>query len=235
MSNEQHVIEDLPAYALGCLDDDSRVRVSQHLAACPACRAELETYQDVADQLACVAPEVQPSEGLKERLMERVRPSRREPAKAPWWQRLPRLVRLTAPVWGGVAVILVVVLSVSNLWLLGQTTRSGPMRTIAIQGTEARPNATGTLIISQDGEHGALVVDGLDPLDAEHQYQAWLIENGQRTSGGVFSVDDDGYAVLWLSSPKSLTDYGAVGVTIEPAGGSPGPTGTKVLGGNLNL
>lgn len=235
MSNIQHVIEDLPAYALGCLDDDTSARVSQHLASCPACRAELETYQEVADQLACVAPEVQPPERLKGRLMERVRPSRLAPAGVPWWRRLPSLVRRTAPAWGIVAVILVVVLSASNLWLLGRTTRSGPMRTIALQGTQARPHAMATLIVSEDGEHGALVVDGLDPLDAEHQYQVWLIENGQRASGGVFSVDDHGYGVLWLSSPKSLADYDALGVTIEPTGGSPGPTGTKVLGGDLNL
>ena len=29
-------------------------------------------------------------------------------------------------------------------------------------------------------------------LDAAHQYQLWLVRDGKRTSGGVFSVDQDG-------------------------------------------
>jgi anti-sigma-K factor RskA len=61
----------------------------------------------------------------------------------------------------------------------------------------------------------------------------WLIQDGQRTSGGVFSVSDEGYGSLWISSPEPLATYSAFGITIEPAGGSPGPTGDKVLGSPL--
>jgi anti-sigma-K factor RskA len=165
--------------------------------------------------------------------MARVQTPSPAPARMPWWQRFADLVRRTAPVWGTVAAVLVLVLAVSNLWLLNQAEQAKAMRTIALRGTEDAPDAIGTIIVSVDGDHGAIVVDSLDPLDAEHQYQVWLIKNGQRTSGGVFSVDEDGYGVLWLSSPQSLASYDAVGITIEPAGGSPGPTGIKVLGGNL--
>jgi anti-sigma-K factor RskA len=107
------------------------------------------------------------------------------------------------------------------------------MRTVALNGTEVVPNASGLIVISLDGEHGTLVVDGLPPLDGSHQYQLWLIDDGQRQSGGVFSVDQEGYGALWVSSPEPLSDYSAVGITIEPAGGSPGPTGDKVMGGSL--
>ena len=89
------------------------------------------------------------------------------------------------------------------------------------------------LVISSDGEHGTLVVDGLPPLDASQQYQLWLIQDGQRTSGGIFSVDGEGYGSLWITSPKPLISYQAVGITVEPAGGSPAPTGERVLGGEL--
>jgi anti-sigma-K factor RskA len=60
-----------------------------------------------------------------------------------------------------------------------------------------------------------------------------LIRDGQRTNGGVFSVNPDGYASLELYSPLPLIQYQAIGITIEPWGGSPGPTGPKVLGGDL--
>jgi anti-sigma-K factor RskA len=233
MSDQVHITEYLPAYALGCLEQEEVAQVSQHLASCAMCRSQLEKFQDVADQLACAAPDAQPSEGLKQQLRARVQPSPIKASKALWGHQLIRLMPSTALAWRAAAAVLIVALVVSNLWLWAQVNRSRPMRTIAIHGTQARPDAMGTVVISDDGDHGALVVDGLEPLDQGLQYQVWLIENGQRTSGGVFSVDDEGYGVIWLSSPKPLADYDAVGITIEPSGGSPAPTGVTVLGGNL--
>jgi anti-sigma-K factor RskA len=111
---------------------------------------------------------------------------------------------------------------------------------VALAGTDAAPGASGVLVISQDGSSGTLVADGLPVLEAGKQYQLWLIHDGQRDSGGVFSVSPaqaagvtpDSYAVMAVQSARPLTDYTGFGVTIEPAGGSPGPTGQKVLGGN---
>jgi anti-sigma-K factor RskA len=138
-----------------------------------------------------------------------------------------------------VGLVVVAVLVIGSLWLGGQlggpgdAIEPGVLRTINLTGTEAAPEATGLLVVSLDGEHGTLVVDGLAPLGQEQQYQLWLIQDGQRTSGGVFSVSEEGYGSLWISSPEPLSSYGAFGITIEPAGGSPGPTGDKVLGGAL--
>ncbi len=145
----------------------------------------------------------------------------------------------TTPVWGLVSLILIVALAISNLWLWGQLNRPQPvtepgvMSSIALIGTEAAPMATGLLVISTDGEHGTLVVEGLPDLDSERQYQLWLIHDGQRTNGGVFSVNEEGYGSLAISSPQPLSSYSAFGITIEPVGGSPGPTGDRVLGSTL--
>jgi anti-sigma-K factor RskA len=79
-----------------------------------------------------------------------------------------------------------------------------------------------------------LVVDHLPPLDPAHQYQLWLIQDGQRTSGAVFSVNPEGYGSVWVSSPQPLANYSAFGVSIEPAGGSLAPTGARVLGSVRN-
>ena len=108
-----------------------------------------------------------------------------------------------------------------------------PMRVVALAGTKDSTQAIGTLVMNPSGEYGSLVVDHLAALDAGHQYQVWLIKDGQRTSGGVFSVNPDGYASLELYAPLPLIEYQSIGITIEPAGGSPGPTGAKVLGGDL--
>jgi len=233
---EPHVIELMPAYALDCLEDDEMFRVAEHLAGCPACRARLADYQAVVDQLALAAPDATPSPGLKQRLMARAQPASARAVQAsavPWRQRLAVFMQRAMPVWGVASLVLVLALAVSNLMLWQRVNQPAAMRTVALHGTGAAPKAMGILVISADGQEGALIVDGLPPLDEAHQYQIWLIEDGQRVSGGVFSVKADGYGMLWVSAPWPLTSYKALGITIEPAGGSPGPTGDKVLGGSL--
>jgi anti-sigma-K factor RskA len=74
---------------------------------------------------------------------------------------------------------------------------------------------------------------GLPRLDPAHQYQLWLVKDGERRSGGVFDADEYGYANLLLRVPRDFRGFTAIGVSVEPAGGSPGPTGDHVAGGKL--
>jgi anti-sigma-K factor RskA len=242
MAVEPHIYESLAAYALDCLDEDEKEVVTRHLAQCAECRAELSNYQDVAALLPFAGELVDPPPDLKARLMAQVQnashPNPPIIASSNWFDRLLHWSRRSAPLWGTVSLALVVMLGISNLLLWGQvrqlqTTRPPQMQFVRMSGTQSAPAAEGVIVISADGDHGTLVVDKLPPLQAGQQYQLWLIDNGQRTNGGVFSVDPDGYGSLWVKSPRPLASYGSFGVTIEPQGGSPGPTGQKVLGGSL--
>jgi anti-sigma-K factor RskA len=242
MLNHIEVIELLPAYALGSLDENEASRVAQHLDICVECRAELLSYQAVVDRLALATPDAMPPARLKQQILGQLQTPRLEPAIEPhrsWGQRIVDLFQRTAPAWGLASLALVVLLVLSNLWWWQRADREGPMVTsggmqvVAMVGTDAAPAAVGTLVISGDGEYGTLVVDGLPALAPDYQYQLWLIRDGQRTSGGVFSVNPEGYGALWISSPEPLSSYPAFGITIEPEDGSPGPTGDKVLGGSL--
>jgi anti-sigma-K factor RskA len=242
MLNHVDGIELLPAYALGSLDDDEVIQVAEHLDTCPACRAELLSYQAVADRLALAAPVAVPPPGLKQQILGQLQRPRLEPTTGPrqsWWQWIVGLFQRAAPAWGLASLALIALLVLSNLWWWQRANPEGPlvtpggMQVIAMAGTDAAPTAVGTLVISGDGEYGTLVVDSLPALDPDHQYQLWLIRDGQRTSGGVFSVNPEGYGALWISSPEPLSSYPAFGITIEPEGGSPGPTGDKVLGSSL--
>jgi anti-sigma-K factor RskA len=107
------------------------------------------------------------------------------------------------------------------------------MRAIPLSTTDAASNATGFVLVGADGRNGAVVVDGLPPLSEGQQYQLWLIRDGERTSGAVFSTDEKSYGGTRIKVAGSLLEYSAVDVTIEPAGGSPEPTGSLVLGGPL--
>ena len=236
---EEHVLDLLPAYALGCLDEEDDLQVIEHLTTCGVCRAELETYRSLVNELPFAVAESDPPSELKEMILARARKAKSlAPARQslPWWQRITRLGAV--PVWSAMSLVLVLVLGASNLLLWGRlnTLENKPqtdLMTVPLQATSASSGASGMLVISRDGDHGTLVVDGLSALDPAQQYQLWLIRDGKRTSGGVFSVDQQGYGSLWVKSPAPLISYSSFGITIEPAGGSPGPTGKKVLGGDL--
>jgi len=72
MSDEIHVLDLLPAYALGSLEADEVSRVEEHLSGCLICRNESNAFQATADQLSLAAPIAAPSPDLKERLRQRV-------------------------------------------------------------------------------------------------------------------------------------------------------------------
>jgi anti-sigma-K factor RskA len=103
---------------------------------------------------------------------------------------------------------------------------------VELSHTEHAPQGRALLVMSRDSRKGTLVVDGLPALGEEQQYQLWLIKGEDRTSGGVFAVGQDGYGYLRVSSPEAMFNFDSFGVTIEPAGGSPLPTGPKVLAGS---
>jgi anti-sigma-K factor RskA len=241
MVEEQHKLDLIPAYALGCLDKAELVDIEEHLAVCESCRQELKAYQKLADQLPFALAQTTPPPTVKDKLMERLaarKADRKDSAAekpASWWERLSASLQSRAPAWALASLVIVLLLVSSNLYLWRQVSqlKPGELPMIALQSSGVAPRAAGTIVVSRDGARGALVVDGLKSLGASQQYQLWLIKGGLRTNGGVFSVDEGGYATFYVESPKPLSSYDSIGVTIEPAGGSPAPTGDKVLGGKL--
>lgn len=238
MSDDAHVLDLLPAYALGSLDADEVSRLEQHLLSCLICRNESTALRTAAEQLSFAVPTEAPPPDLKDRLMQRIqaaRPDQRVPvqrSRRPWLERL-------LPVWGLASLCLIIVLAGLNLFLWQRLEQSqlfasaDGMRAVPLSSTNFASKAAGFVLISADGDSGALVVDGLPPLAPDQQYQLWLIRDEQRTSGALFSTDEKSYGTIRIRAPGSLLEYSAVDITIEPTGGSPQPTGVKVLGGPL--
>ena len=241
MKTEEHVYDLLPAYALNSLDEEEKIIVEAHLVDCETCQLELESYKQVVDDLPLAIKTKQPPADLETSIFEQLAADRQSPElqdRESWLDRLKSNFLSSAPVWGAASLVLVIVLLFSNLYLLNslrahEAVRHTDLTTVAMVPTDYSPQATGMLVISGDGEYGVLVVDQLPMLDDTQQYQLWLIYDGQRASGGVFSVNDEGYGSLLITSEQPLSSYPTFGITIEPTGGSPGPTGEKVLGGEL--
>ncbi|NWG18957.1 MAG: anti-sigma factor [Chloroflexi bacterium] len=72
MLNNDHPIESIPAFVLGALDADEAARVAAHLAACPSCRAEAESFRTVVGMLPYAAGAAEPPARVKRQLFARI-------------------------------------------------------------------------------------------------------------------------------------------------------------------
>ncbi|MBI2321570.1 MAG: anti-sigma factor [Chloroflexi bacterium] len=238
---------DAEALALDALDDAERAAALAHLDACDDCRARYAAAREVAALLARSVPQAVPPPGLGTRVLAQALA-----APAPAGRSAPARIAWS---WLAAAAVLVAVLG-WNVTLQAQlraqaeqtealatrlTTQEAALRLLApgsgvarpLVGSDVAPRAQGALYLDPQGTTGLLVVRDLPAPPPGKVYQLWLIHDGQRASGGLFTVDERGVAVLVVQAPQPLRTYQAVGVTAEPPGGSPGPTGPRVIGGQL--
>jgi len=102
--------------------------------------------------------------------------------------------------------------------------------TIAIGDiTGEHPAAVATLTVSPEGGGATFVAANLLPLGSDQVYQLWIIRGDQPMSAGIFQVDENGQATLQVDGTLASV-FDAVGVSIEPAGGSEQPTNVILLG-----
>jgi anti-sigma-K factor RskA len=231
----------IPAYAFGATDPDESEAVETHLPSCVACRAALVDYRGLGEDLLYSAPAMAAPADLTERMRRRLAASRPEQKPAPWWARL-RLGTL-APVLGA----LVLLLAITNFYWVGRVNRLqhqaneqsaflarlADAPAVPLTAEAAAPYAQGVVYRPIDSPVALLCVYGLPALPTDKSYQLWLIKEGQRDSGGLFRVTQDGFGLLVIRPEHPLSEYSAVGITVEPAGGSPAPTSPRVLGASL--
>jgi anti-sigma-K factor RskA len=110
---------------------------------------------------------------------------------------------------------------------LPQKNPSGTI-TVSLKGTNIQPHAQGQLIANPSSQSAVLVVTGLPPLEAGKTYQVWLIANAP-VSAGLLTVDANGQGVLIITSTESIGSFKSLGISVEPSGGSPQPTGDIVV------
>lgn len=116
--------------------------------------------------------------------------------------------------------------------LLTQLTAPGA-RISEVSGTALQPGARGHFIADPQRETAVLVVSGLAELEPGETYQFWLLRESVAVGAGLFTVDAGGRAVLSVDAGVT-PDFTAVGVSIEPAGGSIAPSEQIVMLGELS-
>lgn len=251
MSDEHSMRDLLPGYSLGILDEEEENTIREHLAACASCREELASFREVTGRLAAAAPHRDLPAGLEERILQGIGTLRSAPGMPAPGKPAPRRPASRSngislrrrgvpwPALTAVAAMLVVALGVGNFlqWtgVLQPHVRGVQPRltTVVLAGTADARDAYGTIVLDPLDNEGVLAVTGLHGLDPRHQYQLWLIRDGERRSGGVFSPDAEGYGSMLLKVPRDFKDFRSFAVSIEPWGGSLTQTGSPVLSGAL--
>ena len=232
--------ENLAAYALNALDAREVTALEAHLRTCKTCTADLAAYQRITHGLLVALPPQAPPATLKHQLRQRVAREARPAAPVSKWS----FGRFAL----GAAFVLLIGLNLLSLLQVNsirQAQAEQETRSTTAQTAIAMLAYPGTQVVTfdQNGVAGSVLVDKqrnllavfawhLPPTPAAKAYQVWLIDpQGNRTSGG-FLTPEEGYpfATTVIASPAPLTGFTSLGVTLEPQGGSPAPTGPRVFG-----
>lgn len=99
---------------------------------------------------------------------------------------------------------------------------------VTLAGTDEASTANGTLFVGADSL--TLLVHNLQPLPAEQTYELWLIpQDSAPIPSGLVTLTTPEGPYLITDLPRNAESFAAVGLSIEPAGGSAQPTGPIVL------
>ena len=204
--------DDLEAYVLGALESAEAAAFESHVVMCSDCRTGMASYSGV------------------------VRALRTLPVSAPPPAPSPRVRRARVAWISAVAAAAVIGIAIGRLFSNAPDTELAGIaemvadhpREVALSGQLAR----GSAIVGAGGRRTAFVVEGLPPPPAGRGYQVW-IRGARVASPGMLHRTNGGLEVLVLPG-DALTGAQHIGVTVEPARGSPARTGPVVVAGETS-
>ncbi|MBH8569104.1 anti-sigma factor [Microvirga sp. STS02] len=113
-----------------------------------------------------------------------------------------------------------------------QVLRNDEFRAVALAGTKTAPTAHARVLFNPATHKVYVDVRSLPPLPADKQYQLWALDKGKPIDAGVLTVataTGEG-----LQHMKDIASAQTFAMTVEPAGGSAGPTlSTMTVVGNI--
>ena len=214
------------SYAAGALSAAERRQVEQDARRDPRLAAELDEFAQTAAVLGLAAEPVAPGSSLRDSILGAVEATPQKPAvvRGPWFSRP------VAALLGAAAALVIAVGGVTAVVTLTREPSVVEQITAAADHGRAVVDVEGggsvTAVWSASLERAAIVVEGLESLPSESTYQAWLIDaDGVAEAAGTF----EGGATHSLELGGILDPGDAIGVTVEPAGGSSSPTTTPIV------
>jgi len=238
------------AYAMDAVSEPDRARFERHLAGCESCRQEIRGLREATAALAAAAA-VQPSDAFRDAALRAAAQTRQLPpavGQAPesWTagdrgRRRSELRGWRSRLAVGVAGALAAVALAGGVVTYGMQHRldQAHLHDHAVAAVLSAPDATmmtapvrtgGTATVVMSHRERALVFTAVDLrlLPAAQSYELWLIgPAGSRPAGMVPGPAHGGMADPMVVSGLRAGDR--VGLTVEPAGGSPRPTSPPVV------
>jgi len=232
------------AYALHALSGDELRTFERHLAGCEPCTQEAAELSATAARLGLAAT-VTPPAAMREQVLHRVSSVRQE---APGQRaagragRAPSRTRLLSRWALAACLAAAAALGGTTVWqhqraenALSQA-RGAQSRTEAIAAVLAAPDArtraatlgdgaTGTVVVSRARDKAVFLVSGMARPAEGKVYQLWFDDDGTMRSAGLMDPTRTDQAVLLQGGVNGAS---GMGVTVEPAGGSPEPTSAPV-------
>ncbi|MDQ7810700.1 anti-sigma factor [Amycolatopsis sp. A133] len=214
------------AYALDAVTDVERAAFTRHLGECPACAREVAEFRETAVKLAMAAT-THPTGRLRSRVLAGITMTRQLPPvvatptrnRRPWRTRAAVAVTAVAAaaVAGGMSIGSSPPEPAPSTQLAGPTGVHG-----APDVTVLRADSTGggSVVVHLSRQRGevAVAAQALLPLDTGHAYQVWLIGTRGAQSAGLVP------GVSGIVAARLPADVDRIGITTEPAAGSPQPT-----------
>lgn len=227
------------AYVCDALGEAERAAFEAHMAQCSECADEVRELREVAAIMAVAVAQPAPS-SLKSDLDARIAVTRQLPpvtdnaAEAPAQRGSKRRMRAA---WAVAAALAIVVAGLGWRTIDQQNQIDGlNARSTQISQLLAAPDAytarvkvagggTALLVDSRQRNEAAVTFTGLADAPAGKTYQLWLMtSDGKARSVGLMSAGPATPVVI-----EGLTGEANVGMTVEPAGGSPQPTTIPVM------
>jgi anti-sigma-K factor RskA len=202
-------------YAFGALDGAELLRFERHLADCGRCAEVVDGDMAMVSAFSLTVPEVEPSAGFKERLLERATAELAAQAASgadhaplnvsPFRADRPAALPLA---WLLPLAAVILALFVGAGLLSQQLTASNVVRTAALENRAERGRAD--VRVRASGE-GVIQLNGFENLNDGRVYQAWVIRPGSEPLATGYSVNGNG--TLTLDGDIRGT---RVAVTLEP-------------------
>ncbi len=259
--NCEELREQIPAYVFGLLDDEERLEVEIQLAQCPEVQTELQEYQSLHEAMHHSSEPMEAPSVILENLMMAIQPDLTETAQMP--QVTPSNVRrpnFLAFTGLAAALALFILVSTNLYWFTRVQQLETDLAQLAppsfnpqgnlinfstsseAQQVSIEPVDSATVRGLLQWAEGAVgdtwlatfQVSGLTRLDPDQVYQLWFSRPEEApVSAGIFVVDEDGSGLLFFEITEPIGSFAGLGVSIEPQGGSPAPTGDVVLSGEI--
>ncbi|NJP65377.1 anti-sigma factor [Streptomyces spiramenti] len=236
------------AYVLHALSPEELAEFERHLSDCDSCALEVRELAATTQRLGAAVATAPPPE-MRVRVLRQIATVRQEPPEVPPERAgrvrtrriggvIPRLVLAAcvagALLGGGVAAWQyqeardardqAQLAERSNDELMGVLTSPD----VVVESTGLDDGATGTVLVSAERDRAVFVASGMAEPPAGMVYQLWFDDDGTMRPGGLMDPADGptGSAVL-MDGP--VNGAGGMGITLEPAGGSPQPTSDPLL------